>query len=48
MNNRPRLSFPTPKPTRTPRRGRPIRTPLDLLVAVAVIAVMAAALFLFL
>ena len=48
MNHRPSLSFPTPKPTWAPRRGRPIRTPLDLLVAVAVIAVMAAALFLFL
>ena len=48
MNHRPSLSFPTPKPTWAPRRGRPIRTPVDLLVAVAVIAVMAAALFLFL
>jgi hypothetical protein len=48
MNHRPILSFPTPKPTWTPRRGRPIRTPLDWLVAVAVVAVITAALFLFL
>jgi hypothetical protein len=45
MNNRPTLSFPTPKAPWTPHRGRPIRTPVDLLVTVAVIAVMAAALF---
>jgi hypothetical protein len=47
MNNRPILSFPTPKAPGIPRRGRPIRTPLDLLVAVVVVAVIAAALFLF-
>jgi hypothetical protein len=41
------LNFPTQKATWIPRRGRPIRTPLDLLLALMVIAVMAAALFLF-
>jgi hypothetical protein len=48
MNTRPMVSFPTPKATWIPRRGRPIRTPLDLLVVLAVAAGMAAALFLFL
>jgi hypothetical protein len=48
MNTRPVLNFPTPKAMWVTRRGKPIRTPLDLLVALAVIAVMAAALFLFL
>jgi hypothetical protein len=41
------VNFPTPKATWIPRRGRPIRTPLDLLLALAVAAVLAAALFLF-
>jgi hypothetical protein len=48
MNTRPILNFPTPKPTWMPRRGKPIRTPLDLLTALAVVAVLAAALLLFL
>jgi hypothetical protein len=43
----PILSFPTPKPTGIPHRGRPIRTLPDLLIALAVAAVMAAVLFLF-
>jgi hypothetical protein len=47
MNTRPIFNFPTPKATWMPHRGRPIRTPLDLLVALAVVAVLAAALFLF-
>ena len=47
MNTRPMVNYPTPKPTWIPRRGRPLRTPLDLLIALAVAAVMAAALFLF-
>jgi hypothetical protein len=42
------VSVPTPKATWMPRRGRPIRTPLDLLTALAVAAAVAAALFLFL
>jgi hypothetical protein len=48
MNMRPIVSVPTPKATWMPRRGRPIRTPLDVLVALAVAAVLAAALLLFL
>jgi hypothetical protein len=48
MNTRPILNFPTPKPTWMPRGGKPIRTLLDLLIALAVLTVMAAALFLFL
>jgi hypothetical protein len=48
MNTHPIGNFPTPKATWTPRRGRPIRTSLDLLTALAVIAGVAAALFLFL
>jgi hypothetical protein len=48
MNTRPIVTVPTPKATWIPRRGRPIRTPLDLLMALAVAAVLAAALFLFL
>ncbi len=48
MNMRPIGTIPTPKPTWIPRRGRPIRTLRDLLMALAVAAVLAAALFLFL
>jgi hypothetical protein len=48
MNTRPILNFPTQQAPWIPRRGRPIRTPLDLVMALAVAAVMAAALFLFL
>jgi hypothetical protein len=48
MSTRPIVSVPTPKATWIPRRGSPIRTPLDLLMALAVAAVLAAALFLFL
>ena len=48
MNTRPILNFPTPKPTWMPRCGKPIRTLLDVLITLAVVAVMAAALFLFL
>ena len=48
MNTRPIVNVPAPKTTWIPRRGRPIRTPLDLVMALAVAAVMAAALFLFL
>ena len=47
MNTRPTVNLPTPKTTWMPRRGRPIRTPLDLLTALVVAAVVAAALFLF-
>jgi hypothetical protein len=39
------MNFPASKATWIPHRGRPIRTALDLLVALAVIAVMAAVLF---
>jgi hypothetical protein len=46
MNMRPILSFPTPKATWMPRRSRRIRSPLDLMTALAVAAVLAAALFL--
>jgi hypothetical protein len=46
MNTRPIVNFPTPKGTWIPRRGRPIRTPLDLLIALATAAVMAAVLLL--
>jgi hypothetical protein len=48
MNTRTIVNVPTPKATGIPRRGRPIRTPLDLLLALAVAAALAAALFLFL
>jgi hypothetical protein len=48
MNTRPILNTSTPRPAWIPRRGKPIRTPLDLLVALAVVAIMAAAVFLFL
>jgi len=48
MNTRPIMNFPTPKATWIPRRGKPIRTLPDLLIALTVIAVMAAALILFL
>jgi hypothetical protein len=48
MNTRPILNFPTPKATWIPRRGRPIHTTLDLLMALAMAAVVATALFLFL
>jgi hypothetical protein len=48
MSTRPIVSVPTPKATWTPRRGRPIRTTLDLLMALSVAAVLAAALLLFL
>jgi hypothetical protein len=48
MNPRPILNFPTPKATWIPRRSRPIRSPLDLLIFLVVAAVMATALFLFL
>ena len=47
MNMRTIVNLPTPKPTWMPRRGRPIRTTLDLLVALAAAAFMAAAMFLF-
>jgi hypothetical protein len=47
MNLRPIVNIPTPKAPWIPRHGRPIRTPLDLLLALAVAAVLAAALFLF-
>jgi hypothetical protein len=48
MNTRPIVNFTTPKATWIPRRGRPIRTPLDLLMALTMAAVLAAALLLFL
>jgi hypothetical protein len=48
MNTQPIVNFPAPKATWIPRRGRPIRTSLDLLTALAVIVGVAAALFLFL
>ena len=48
MNTRPVLNFPTSKATWVPRRGKPIGTLPDLLISLAVIAVMATALFLFL
>jgi hypothetical protein len=45
MNTRPILNTSTPRPAWIPRRGKPTRTPLDLLVVLAVAAVMAAAVF---
>lgn len=48
MNTRPILNFHTPKAMWLPRRGNPIRTPLDLLMSLVVAAVLAGALFLFL
>jgi hypothetical protein len=48
MSTRPIVNVPAPKATWMPRRGRPIRTPVDLLVVLAVAAGMAAVLFLFL
>jgi hypothetical protein len=47
MNPRPNLNVPPPPQAPwIPRRGSPTHTPLDLLVALAVAAFMAAALFL--
>jgi hypothetical protein len=46
MNTRSILSFPTPKAAPIPRRRKPIGTLPDLVVALVVIAVMAAALLL--
>jgi hypothetical protein len=47
MNTRPIVNVPTPpKAPWIPRRGSPTHTPVDFLVALAVAAVMAAALFL--
>jgi hypothetical protein len=48
MNHRPIVNVPTPKATWIPHRARPIRSLWDLLMALLVLAVMAAALFLFL
>jgi hypothetical protein len=47
MNTRPIVNIPTPKAPWIPRHGRPIRTPLDLLIVLAVAAVLAATLLLF-
>jgi hypothetical protein len=48
MTTRPILNFPTPPAPWMPRRGKPIRTPLDWLMDLVVVVVLAAALFLFL
>jgi hypothetical protein len=48
MNRQPIPNFPTPKAPWIPRRAKSISTLLDLLIALAVIAIMAAALFLYL
>jgi hypothetical protein len=45
MNTRPILNFPTPKATWIPRRGGPSPSPLDLLIFLAVAAVIATTLF---
>jgi hypothetical protein len=42
MNTRPVVNVPAPQAPWVPRRGRPISTPLDLLLALAVAAVAAA------
>ena len=48
MMTRPNLSFPTPNPTSIPHRGKPVETALDLIIALAVAAGIAATLILFL
>ncbi len=48
MNTQPILNFPTPKPTWIPHHSRPNPSPLDLLIFLAVAAIIATALFGFL
>jgi hypothetical protein len=48
MSTRPNVNVPIPKAVWMPQRGRPIRTPLGLLMALTMAAAIAAALFLFL
>ena len=48
MNARPLGNLPTPHASWMPRQGKPIRTLPDLLVTLAAIAILAAALLLFL